>query len=306
MKIPKVVTAAGVGLLSLATVVALTRPVVFQQPQVIQPMEIETTSEVVYDEASAIPVYALRDTYVYCDTTLTSGTISDISIGDKIIVYGEVTSDNYDKFFITKDGYLRHKDFTYHEDYVFYPDEQTFYAKDGIALLDAPNSEGTEVEFLTLNDEVNVIGYNKDNYYRLSEQTWLYVYADDLMETMYIEPVQDNTPVEQEVYAYTPPTGGSLSPSAGVYAGPSGKETYYNLDMSGVIAIAQSAGISGNYWVRSDGVKMYGDYVICACGFTVRPRGTIIETSLGTGICLDTGGFAENDPYQIDIAVNWP
>lgn len=99
--------------------------------------------------------------------------------------------------------------------------------------------------------------------------------------------------------------GAILTPSAGTIMGPSGKETYYNLNMSGVISIMQGAGYNYEYWVREDGVKMYGDYVMAACGFDVRPRGTLVETSLGTAICADTGGFAEENPYQIDIAVNW-
>ena len=53
------------------------------------------------------------------------------------------------------------------------------------------------------------------------------------------------------------------------------------------------------------GVKMLGDYIICACAFSIRPIGTLVETSLGTGICLDTGSFAYSDPYLIDIATAW-
>ena len=101
------------------------------------------------------------------------------------------------------------------------------------------------------------------------------------------------------------PTGAKLTPSAGVFQGPSGKETYYNLDMSGVISIAKSQGIQGEYWVREDGVKMYGDYVIVAAHLGIRPRGSLIQTSLGMGIVLDTGGFASSNSTQLDIATNW-
>jgi hypothetical protein len=31
----------------------------------------------------------------------------------------------------------------------------------------------------------------------------------------------------------------------------------------------------------------------------------LVETSLGTGLVCDTGGFATNNIYQIDIAVDW-
>lgn len=105
--------------------------------------------------------------------------------------------------------------------------------------------------------------------------------------------------------AYNPPTGGCLTPSGGVHNGPSGLETYYNLPMDGVIQQARNFGIEGEYWVRDDGVKMYGDYVILACNRDVHPMGTLVETSLGTGISLDTGGFAEGNPTQCDIAVSW-
>ncbi len=135
------------------------------------------------------------------------------------------------------------------------------------------------------------------------------------------EEVVEETPVEEVVIetedlgveVFTEETsnyqiawdGQKLSPQTGAVYGPSGKETYYNLDMSGIVSIARNQGIEGDYWVREDGAKMYGSYIICACGFDVRPRGTLVETSLGTGICLDTGGFAYTDPYQVDLAVTW-
>ena len=118
-------------------------------------------------------------------------------------------------------------------------------------------------------------------------------------------PTQEITYAPSPSQYYVPDPSGSLSPQNGVFNGPSGTERYYNLDMSGVVASAKSQGIEGEYWVREDGVKMYGSYIICACGFSVRPRGTVVETSLGPGICLDTGGFAANDPYMIDIACDW-
>ena len=99
--------------------------------------------------------------------------------------------------------------------------------------------------------------------------------------------------------------GPVLSASAGVVYGPSGKETYYNLDMSGVISIMNNSGYYYSYWVRDDGVKMFGDYVMCAAALDIHPRGSLVETSLGTGIVCDTGGFAYSNPYQLDIATTW-
>jgi hypothetical protein len=99
-----------------------------------------------------------------------------------------------------------------------------------------------------------------------------------------------------------------LTKSAGVFNGPSGKETYYNLNMSGIVNVMRSMGYDEEtypYWVREDGVKMLGDYVMVAAAFSIRPRGTVVETSLGTGLVCDTGGFAASNQTQLDIAVNW-
>ena len=99
--------------------------------------------------------------------------------------------------------------------------------------------------------------------------------------------------------------GSVLTASAGVNYGPSGKETYYNLNMSGVVSIMRSMGNNDEYWVRSDGAKMLGNYVMVAANLSVHPRGSLVETSLGTGIVCDTGGFAASNSNQIDIATNW-
>jgi hypothetical protein len=99
-----------------------------------------------------------------------------------------------------------------------------------------------------------------------------------------------------------------LTASSGTFDGPSGKETYYNLDMSGVVSIMRSCGydeVKFPYWVRDDGIKMLGDYVMVAASFDIRPRGTILDTSLGSAIVCDTGGFASYNQTQLDIAVIW-
>ena len=99
--------------------------------------------------------------------------------------------------------------------------------------------------------------------------------------------------------------GSVLSASAGVNYGPSGKETYYNLDMSGVVSIMRGMGNNDEYWVRADGCKMLGNYIMVAANLSVHPRGSLVETSLGTGIVCDTGGFASGNANQLDIATTW-
>ena len=120
--------------------------------------------------------------------------------------------------------------------------------------------------------------------------------------------LSDKPDTNEYHYKYVP-DGGSLNPFNGVYYGPSGRETYYNLDMSRVVYYMKAMGIDKKYWVRDDGVKMYGDYVMCAANLDLRPKGTIVQTSLGKGIVVDTGGFAygngEEGRHQLDIAVAW-
>ena len=99
--------------------------------------------------------------------------------------------------------------------------------------------------------------------------------------------------------------GSRLTAGSGVNYGPSGKETYYNLDMTGVIYMMRCLGNTDEYWVRSDVCKMLGNYIMIAANLSIHPRGSLVQTSLGTGIVCDTGSFAEEDPNQIDIAVTW-
>ena len=80
-------------------------------------------------------------------------------------------------------------------------------------------------------------------------------------------------------------------------------ETWYNMRMTYVCQRAQQIGIQGDYWVRDDGVKMYGPWVIVAANWDIHPYGTVLETSRGYGMVLDT--HTADDKEIIDIATNW-
>jgi hypothetical protein len=101
---------------------------------------------------------------------------------------------------------------------------------------------------------------------------------------------------------------GILNPAAGVNYYGYQKETYYNLPMDVVVMYAKQR-IDGMQeaepWIRDDGCKMLGDYIMIAANQNIHPYGSLVETSLGTGIVVDTGGFAITNPNQVDIAVNW-
>ena len=85
------------------------------------------------------------------------------------------------------------------------------------------------------------------------------------------------------------------------------QETYYDLNMSGVMRIAaRECGVPASYSVRSDGVKVDAEgYVLVAANLNRYPRCTVVETSLGLGRVYDTGSFAATNPEQFDIATDW-
>ncbi len=85
--------------------------------------------------------------------------------------------------------------------------------------------------------------------------------------------------------------------------GVSHRETYYDLNMS---AVMQSCGQGGYYSIRPDGAKVDAQgYIIVAANYSIYPRCSMVETSLGTGRVYDTGGFAARIPYGFDLATDW-
>ena len=110
---------------------------------------------------------------------------------------------------------------------------------------------------------------------------------------------------EEQILPPTTWTGSKLTRSKGINYGPVGKETYYNLNMSCVVRMMRSRGYDATnypYWVRSDGCKMLGPYIILAANLNHFSRGSVVECSLGWGIVCDTGHLGYN---QLDIAVTW-
>ena len=190
---------------------------------------------------------------------------------------------------------------------------------DALHVREGNSTDHEIVGLLKKGEEVSIDSEMDNGWYRILFHGYTaYVCGDYISDTV--------TPVEAEAVSYTSYeessapeentssdenthssswTGPVLTKQAGVVQGPSGKETYYNLDMSGVINIMRNLGYTGEYWVRNDGVKMLGDYIMCAANLNVHPRGSLVESSLGTCIVCDTGGFAYSNPNQLDIAVTW-
>ena len=138
-----------------------------------------------------------------------------------------------------------------------------------------------------------------------TQREWLNNPIKTSIEETTVEETTENETVEETYYIYDGP---SLNSVIGTIEGPSGKETYYNLPMSGVISIMRNAGFSEKeypYWVRDDGCKMLGNYIMVAADLSIRPRGSLVECSLGMAIVCDTGDFIYSNPYQLDIATTW-
>lgn len=101
--------------------------------------------------------------------------------------------------------------------------------------------------------------------------------------------------------------GTRLTKSAGKVQGPYASETWYNLPMGRCIDMMRDLGYTTEdypYWVRSDGTKMLGEYIMVAANTHSIPKGTIVETSLGMGIVADHCVRAESENL-IDLAVTW-
>lgn len=80
-------------------------------------------------------------------------------------------------------------------------------------------------------------------------------------------------------------------------------ETWYNLPMSQITERADAYyGLQDVYGVREDGVRTYNGFVIVATDWDRYPYGSLVETSLGTGIVLDTH-TTQSD--VVDVAVTW-
>ena len=118
------------------------------------------------------------------------------------------------------------------------------------------------------------------------------IFDTTVLEVQEIVPFETNDPLPDH-----------LTRSSGVFYGPSGKETFYNLPMGNCINVMRDLGYSVEqypFWVREDGCKMLGYYVMIAANTNIYPKGTILQTSMGKGIVVDHC-VAGN----IDITVTW-
>lgn len=181
--------------------------------------------------------------------------------------------------------------------------EKTLFVTDKANVRVMPTKESEVLTKLDKGDKVTVTGETK-KWYRIKYKDADAFISKDLCQEK--KPVEVKASIKKDSGSIPSGWNGKkLTKQAGTIMGPSGKETFYNLNMSGIVSRLHRIGYSGEYWVRDDGVKMFGNYILVAASFDIRPIGTILPTSLGMGIVADTGGFATHNKYQLDIATTW-
>ncbi len=254
--------------------------------------------------------------------TATAGVITmlnELSFNDKMII---LTTDNKtnivashnpvkEKFDMKRyqdEEELKKSDFEYTYDHdKMYSKVASLKVRSSVSTIDDSNV----ICKISYSDMVEVLGrstYDKEwSYVKVNNKKQGFVSSKYLSKTK-VELKQHkkaNAPTTHDSVDYTW-NGEVLNRRNGHVFGPNGWETYYNLDMSGVIAIMRRMGYNYNYWVRNDGVKMYGNYVMVAARIDENhPRGRIVQTTLGTGMVCDTGEFVYTTNNTFDIAVTW-
>lgn len=186
-------------------------------------------------------------------------------------------------------------------------DYNMFVTATALNIREWPNEDSEILDKLKWGEEITVTGHVLENdFVRITyDGKDAFVHSDYLDDEKPKKKVKKTSTTAQITTATSNWSGAKLTRSAGRINGPSGQETYYNLNMSGVVRIMRRMGINDAYWVRSDGVKMLGNYVMVAADLSIRPRGSLVQTSLGMGRVCDTGTFIYSNRTQLDIATAW-
>jgi len=96
-------------------------------------------------------------------------------------------------------------------------------------------------------------------------------------------------------------TGPVITPNSGRIQGPQEMESYYALPASGLYQFKSSwpKKLQGLKFHDENGWMKLGDYFCVAANLDIYPRGTIVQTSLGAAVVVDTGTFSCTLPDKI-------
>ena len=179
---------------------------------------------------------------------------------------------------------------------------KTGYTNTAVRIRENPTTDSDILTVLSINKEIQ---FTKDDIHG----NWVHVKYGDILGYMVLKYISnEKTKIVEKTnkskeYAWS---GKKLNARAGTVYGPSGRETFYNLPMGRIVSMMHSRGYNGDYWVRDDGAKMLGQYVMVAADLSIHPRGSVVPTTLGYGLVCDTGGFAHNGSgVALDVATNW-
>ena len=160
-------------------------------------------------------------------------------------------------------------------------DEEKYVSVAKLNIRSSANSNSNIIGYLTVNEKVTITGVitNQD------EESWgRFTYNDSDVYVSYKYLSDTEVEVKEtwsEADTYNNSWSGEvLNRSNGIVRGPIGKESYYNLRMNRVVQIMKEKGYDYDYWVRSDGVKMFGPYVMVAADLSIYPKGTLVSTQL--------------------------
>lgn len=167
------------------------------------------------------------------------------------------------------------------------------YTNTTVNLRESDSIDSKKLDTLNINTKVKYIK-TKTKWYKVKYKNQEGYIRSDLLS-------KNKTKV-----VYSKPHKEHLTRRNGVFYFQGRRESYYNLPMSRVVSNMNRMGFHGSYSVRYDGVKLFNGYVMVAGDLSVYPRGSLIETSLGTGIICDTGTFVyKYGANALDIATNW-
>ncbi len=167
------------------------------------------------------------------------------------------------------------------EKYFFEPTQETAYLIEDAKGKDIPEESGIDQISFSKYDAVELSGINNYDYWKVEVDGKTYYLEKDSI-TLDEEVIQDMKEQEEAK-----------------------RQEQLKTNWNGPVPIMRGMGNNDPYWVREDGVKMLGDYVMVAAHLGLHPRGSIVDSSLGKAIVCDTGGFAHSNPNQLDIATAW-
>ena len=168
------------------------------------------------------------------------------------------------------------------------------YTNTVVNLRESDSKDSKKLDTLNINTKVKYIKTDEKWYKVKYKNQEGYIRSDLLSKN------------KTKIAVYSKPHREHLTRRNGVFYFQGRRESYYNLPMSRVVSNMNRLGFHGSYSVRYDGVKLFNGYVMVAGDLSAYPRGSLIETSLGTGIICDTGTFVHTyGANALDIATNW-